>query len=172
MNPNYRKEKALGMAFGTASHRLRRAFMFRLAVKCGEADCYRCGKPIVSPEDMSLDHMEDWLYAEDPKGVFFDVENVRLSHKECNTRCRMTSKRNSSGKSKYKGVAWRKDRGKWRATVFANKKIVCTKQFDKEEDAARYYDKKALDFLGDRAITNESLGLFESNRAHQTNVWA
>ena len=79
-----KKSKQLGMPLGTAANRLRRNLMWSFAVKCGESDCFRCGELIASPEEMSIDHVEDWLDSEDPVGLFFDVENLRLSHKACN----------------------------------------------------------------------------------------
>jgi hypothetical protein len=83
---NRKKERQLGMAQGTAAHKLRKSLMWHLAVKCRMDVCYRCGHPITSAEDMSIDHKVDWLDSDDPVGRFFDVDNIQFSHKKCNVR--------------------------------------------------------------------------------------
>lgn len=79
---NRKKAQQLGMSFGKASHELRRAMTLHLLQKLGEDSCYRCGKKIERPEDLSMDHKIDWL-DNDPK-LFWDVLNVAYSHKWCN----------------------------------------------------------------------------------------
>ena len=84
LNQNEKKDAQLGMPLGTAAHRMRRNFNWTMAVRNGEAYCFRCGKLIESPEEMSYDHVIDWLDSTDPKGLFFDCDNIRLSHLTCN----------------------------------------------------------------------------------------
>jgi hypothetical protein len=79
---NGNKESELGMPFGTACARLRKAVLFALVQRLGLDECYRCGGPITSPEELSLDHKIDWLGV-DP-ALFWDVENVAFSHRICN----------------------------------------------------------------------------------------
>jgi hypothetical protein len=83
-----RKDAVLGMAHGTACGRLRKAVLFSLIQQLGLAACARCGGEIASAEELSLDHVVDWEGAEDPCGVFFDLDNVTFSHLACNNRAR------------------------------------------------------------------------------------
>lgn len=46
--------------------------------------CYRCSKPIDNARDLSVDHINDWLYADDPKHDFYSYDNIRFSHLHCN----------------------------------------------------------------------------------------
>lgn len=78
------KTRLLGEPFGTATHRLRKAVLFRLLVKHGENVCYRCGGVIDSVNDLSMEHKEPWQGAADPKATFFDLENIAFSHLRCN----------------------------------------------------------------------------------------
>ncbi len=78
-----RKAEFLGMPIGTASNRLRKMVLFQLAQRLGLDHCYRCGELIESAENLSIDHMEDWL-GQDPT-LFWDLDNVAFSHRKCNS---------------------------------------------------------------------------------------
>lgn len=56
--------------------------------------------------------------------------------------------------SQYKGVHWRKDRGKWSAQIKLNRQSIRLGCFSNEEDAARAYDQKATELFGEFAKTN------------------
>jgi hypothetical protein len=56
--------------------------------------------------------------------------------------------------SKYKGIHWCKRDKKWIARITFKKETICIGYFDIEEDAARAYDLKALELLGEKAKTN------------------
>lgn len=77
-----KRQKQLGMNYGTATYRLLRDLLF---YKVKDQKCYRCGCEM-SREDFSLDHKINWLDSEDPKGIFFDINNISYSHKGCNSR--------------------------------------------------------------------------------------
>lgn len=85
MNGNANKNKALGMPYGTATARLRKALLFDAITRLGECNCYRCGKPIELLKDFSIDHMKSWLFSENPIEFFFDLSNISYSHLSCNT---------------------------------------------------------------------------------------
>lgn len=82
------KDKQLGMLAATASSRLRKEVMFSLVKELGKNHCYRCKEEICSAADFSLDHKVDWIGAEKPLELFFDLNNVAFSHLKCNTGTR------------------------------------------------------------------------------------
>ncbi|MGG1598512.1 AP2 domain-containing protein [Paenibacillus naphthalenovorans] len=60
----------------------------------------------------------------------------------------------SKGLSRYKGVNWRKDRGKWRAEIRKGKIRLFLGHFSDEVDAAKAYDAAARELYGEFASTN------------------
>jgi hypothetical protein len=77
-----KKALQLGMNPATASGRLVKDTLFRLAVSTGHK-CFQCGEELTR-ETFSIEHMEPWLDSEDPKGNFFDQGNIAFSHLSCN----------------------------------------------------------------------------------------
>ena len=53
---------------------------------------------------MSIDHKTPWLHSEDPRGLFFDIDNIAFSHKSCN----YSAARNRKGKPCPSLTAYRK----------------------------------------------------------------
>lgn len=93
-NSNSKKKKQLGMAFGTASARLKKAILFNLVQRLGLDLCHRCNEKIEKVDTFSTDHKVPWLDSEDPVGLFFDAENIAFSHLKCNTSvARKTTKK-------------------------------------------------------------------------------
>lgn len=95
-----------------------------------------------------------------PDGKFADHRNQNgWDNREHNLRV-CTKSQNSQnmkfikGISEYKGVSWRKDRDKWRAYIVVNQKQISLGHFDSEVEAAKAYDKKALELFGEYACTN------------------
>jgi len=84
----------------------------------------------------------------------------RLDNRKANLRFASSAEnaRNSSGPrsstSRYKGVSWYTDYGKWRAAIGHNGRFRHIGYFSSEEDAARAYDEKARELFGDFAATN------------------
>ena len=56
--------------------------------------------------------------------------------------------------SKFRGVSFRKDRQKFRATINVNKKQKCLGMFSSEEEAARAFDRADLEYHGPYANLN------------------
>jgi predicted glycosyltransferase len=81
-----RKNEVLGQSIGTASRRLDRKLLFYLAKKAGMGNCYRCGNPILSLKNFSVDHKIDWINSGNPIELYFDENNIAFSHLSCNIK--------------------------------------------------------------------------------------
>ncbi|MDP4181596.1 MAG: hypothetical protein Q8942_10930 [Bacillota bacterium] len=55
----------------------------------------------------------------------------------------------------YKGVGWYEPGKKWRTYLHHNKKAYFLGHFDDEKEAARAYNRKALELFGDKAVLND-----------------
>jgi hypothetical protein len=82
-NASRRKQEFLGMPIGTAIHRLRKMVLLHLLQRLGEDICFRCDKQIAIPEDLSIEHKQDWLGI-DPR-LFWNLDNLAFSHRRCNS---------------------------------------------------------------------------------------
>ncbi len=80
------KDAALGISHGTAANRLRKSIMFALICETKRNVCHQCGAGIWKVEDLSVEHKEPWLAADDPRKAFFDLNNIAFSHLKCNVR--------------------------------------------------------------------------------------
>ena len=70
-----KKEQQLGMNPGTAANQLRKIILFDF-VKINHLDiCFHCNDIIKSENELSIEHKVPWLDSEDPKGLFFSLEN-------------------------------------------------------------------------------------------------
>lgn len=72
----------LGMLPATAMSKLRKVVFFNQLKKHNENVCVRCGQEIVSPNELSIEHIKPW------EGIsvelFWDLNNVAFSHLKCN----------------------------------------------------------------------------------------
>jgi len=66
----------------------------------------------------------------------------------------MNRRHKAHGYSKYKGVSFRKDNGKWVAQIKINGVLTHLGQFGSEEEAAVEYDKHAVVLFGEHASVN------------------
>lgn len=82
VDPNRRKSEQLGMPFGTACNRLRKAVLFSLLVRLKENVCFKCGKVIESADELSIEHKKVWLDVS--ADLFWDLSNIAFSHCACN----------------------------------------------------------------------------------------
>lgn len=84
----------------------------------------------------------------------------KLDNRKCNLRMctnalnQANTRKRSGTSSKYKGVHWRKDLGKWASRISNKGKRIYLGYFDNEEDAAKAYNKKAEELWGDFALLN------------------
>ncbi len=101
-----------------------------------------------------------------PKGYIVDhIDGDPLNNQRSNLRLatisqnnRNVRKRKTPSSSGYKGVSKTKKQTKWYASIKFNKKSYNLGLYDLEEDAAKAYDKKALEFFGEFANINFKKG--------------
>lgn len=150
----------LGINYSTARNRLNRLIFFNLVVELKKNICFRCKELILDSKDLTVDHKINWLHSENSKDLFFDMDNVAFSHARCNysaARCRSTVF-SSTG---FKGVSYN-DHNKnkpYLVRIKSGNKVYFVGRFSNAEEAAKMYDKKAIEVFGDRAVTNFDLGL-------------
>jgi len=77
-----KKNKQLGMPYGTAAAKLRKRLLFKYVSLAGHDRCFKCGNKIETADGMSIEHKKPWLDAE--PALFWDLDNVAFSHRECN----------------------------------------------------------------------------------------
>jgi hypothetical protein len=158
MGNNKIKEKQLKMSFGKANAILRKTIVFNLAQKCNLDICYRCKKKIEIIDDFTIDHKTEWLHSNDPVELFFSFDNIAFSHFNCNR----SDRQNKIIKSKlgYKGVSLSGNiKNKYTAFICKNNKKFFVGNFPSLVEAAEAYDKAAIKFWSEKAVTNKSLGL-------------
>lgn len=95
-----------------------------------------------------------------PRGMHTDhIDHDKLNNRKINLRiCTPTENARNiiskTGSSKFKGVSWRKEEKKWRSSIIVNGKTKHLGYFHKEEDAAKEYDKAALEIFREFARPN------------------
>lgn len=82
-----------------------------------------------------------------------------LDNRKVNLRFATPSQNNGNwykyaGSSVYKGVYWYKQTHKWRANINKDRRHLHLGYFDDEREAARAYDKAALELYGEYARLN------------------
>ena len=80
-------------------------------------------------------------------------DNLRICTHSQN---QMNRKKRAGCSSRYKGVYWREDVGKWRVYIWAHGKQIALGHFDKEkeDDAGRVYNMAAILHFGEFAHLN------------------
>lgn len=77
--------------------------------------------------------------------------NLRIVTRQENNRHVGTRSHNTSGR---KGVGWDKSKNKWRSQITVDGKNVFLGRYDDLEEAARAYDRAALECFGEFAVIN------------------
>jgi len=98
-------------------------------------------------------------YGEVPKIIdHLDINplNNKLPNLEASTRSKngMNSRKRRGATSDYKGVSRQKLRNNWRSQIQENGKLIWIGVFDCEIEAAKAYDKAALQYRGKSAVLN------------------
>lgn len=98
-------------------------------------------------------------YNEDPGGTTIDHINgkdsplvLRKANYSQNIHNRQKVHKGTT--SKYKGVYWCKQKNKWKARIYVNKKQIWLGYFNSEYEAASAYNAAAIKYLGDFAFLN------------------
>lgn len=94
-----KKESQLGMNPSTASNRLVKDILFKLAIDAGHT-CFRCQGELTR-ETFSIEHKIAWLDSKDPVSLYFDLENIAFSHHGCNVGARRKTEAACGTTSKY-----------------------------------------------------------------------
>lgn len=87
----------------------------------------------------------------DMNGLNNTRENLRICTRAENARNRIENSNSTSG---YKGVSFSKQRNKFESKITINGKTIHLGRFSTKEEAAKAYDKKALELFGEFARTN------------------
>jgi hypothetical protein len=87
------------------------------------------------------------------------IDNRRANLRECSVAENRRNKRKTRGRSKFKGLTWHSHSGLWQVRIVKDRKIICLGYFHDPVEGARIYDEAAMEFHGDFALTNASLGL-------------
>lgn len=94
-----KKSLQLGINSSTASGRLVKDLLFKFAVDLGHK-CFQCGEDLTR-DTFSVEHKEPWLDSEDPRGKFFDLENIAFSHISCNSGAARRNRASCPSKTDY-----------------------------------------------------------------------
>jgi hypothetical protein len=112
---NKQRADALGEPISTANSKLKKILLYEALQRLGEDFCYRCDRQIDNIEDLSIEHTKSWLYAENPKEVFFDTSGIAFSHRVCNSSAKkifkggispLTGRISPRRKEGPEGTAW------------------------------------------------------------------
>jgi len=90
-------------------------------------------------------------------GLDCQRHNLRIA----TTAQNMANTQRSRGSSRFKGVAWHSNSQKWVAMICIDGKRMNLGRRNSEIECAYLYDKAALKYFGEYALTNEMMGLLD-----------
>jgi hypothetical protein len=86
--------------------------------------------------------------------ISIDFDQVRIKANAARGLKVRTIGSRTGSTSRYKGVSWCQTRKKWQAQIFANGKSFKLGRYTSENEAARAYNRKALELFGPDAYLN------------------
>jgi len=132
-----KKDEQLGTSHGAASSKLRKMLLFAFVQDVCLDACFRCGRKITKLSEFSIEHKEAWQDSDDPRGRFFDLQNIAFSHLRCNVS--HTSQRSKSG---YLGVTHRPEKkNPWQARIRIRGKTTSLGCYSTAEEASGVYQE-------------------------------
>lgn len=144
------RNELLGVPFTTADSRLKKSILFQLVKEAKKDICYRCENKIEKIESLSVEHKKPWLNSDNPKELFYNLDNIAFSHLRCNVVATTGGRKTGRiGKSGYRGV-WirnRKTNKPYRARIWGEKKFINLGDFPTAEEARDAYEE-ALKIMG------------------------
>jgi len=102
MTNNSKRKQLLGRSFTYARNELHRTLLFHFIKELKKDICYRCGEKINTIEDFTIDHKENWIGGDDPKKLFYSIDNIAFSHSLCNKRAPKTKRIKCPSRAAYK----------------------------------------------------------------------
>lgn len=90
------------------------------------------------------------------------LDNRRKNLRVCTHGENLMNGKSKGGSSCFKGVTYFPRCDSWVAQITHNNNHRKLGYFKKETDAAKAYDKEAVKYFGNYALTNEAMGLYES----------
>ena len=78
-----KKTVQLGMNPSTASGKLVKDIIWNFILLTKQHKCYVCGS-LMDRDTFSIEHKIPWLDSDDPKQLYFDLNNIGFSHHICN----------------------------------------------------------------------------------------
>ena len=123
-----KKSQQLEMNISTAQGRLVKDILWMLLQETNRTKCFVCGKEM-SRETFSIEHKIPWLDSDNPKELFFELDNISFSHLSCN----ISSKRITTKKYFTKEERRERDKELWRESK--------KRTYSKEKRKQKYLEK-------------------------------
>ncbi len=114
------KALQLGMNPSTASGRLIKDLLFGFVKEAGYV-CLHCGGELTR-DTFSVEHIKPWMHSDDPKKMYFDLENISFSHLKCNMEKSRRSKIYSTDEDRKKAVSEQTSKRYYEVPVEVRKK--------------------------------------------------
>ena len=92
------------------------------------------------------------------------LDNRRVNLREATRSQNNWNRGKQLGSSRFKGITWDKRDKNWKAQIQVNYKRISIGRFTDEIEAAKAYDKAAMEHFGEFARTNVMLGLLKEEK--------
>ena len=86
-----KKSTQLEMNISTAQGKLVKDILWSLIQQTNQTKCFICNKEMTR-ETFSIEHKIPWVDSENPKKLFWDLNNISFSHLSCNIASRRKGK--------------------------------------------------------------------------------